>query len=61
MGLEIVLSASSRTIFVSLRAGSLGFFQIDNGIRLMLAPRSAKARQLSNPVKSQGIRKRPGS
>nr|GFC44439.1 hypothetical protein [Tanacetum cinerariifolium] len=27
----------------------------------MLAPRSARARQLSNPVKSQGIRKRPGS
>nr|GFB74708.1 hypothetical protein [Tanacetum cinerariifolium] len=30
------------------------------GIRLMLAPRSARARQLSNPVKSQGIRKRLG-
>nr|GFC07627.1 hypothetical protein [Tanacetum cinerariifolium] len=27
----------------------------------MLAPRSARARQLSNPVKSQGIRKRPES
>nr|GEZ44802.1 hypothetical protein [Tanacetum cinerariifolium] len=31
--------------------------EIDEGIRLMLAPRSARARQLSNPVKSQGIRK----
>nr|GEU58796.1 hypothetical protein [Tanacetum cinerariifolium] len=26
----------------------------------MLAPRSARVKQLSNPVKSQGIRKRPG-
>nr|GEZ96933.1 hypothetical protein [Tanacetum cinerariifolium] len=41
--------------------GSLSFFQIDKGIKLMLAPKSARARQLSNPVKSQGIRKRPGS
>nr|GFC05982.1 hypothetical protein [Tanacetum cinerariifolium] len=57
----MVRSASSKTIFVSLRVGSLSFFQIEKGIRLMLAPRSARARQLSNPVKSQGIRKRPRS
>nr|GFB01132.1 hypothetical protein [Tanacetum cinerariifolium] len=40
---------------------SSGVKTIDNGIRLMLAPRSDRVRQLSNPVKSQGIRKRPGS
>nr|GFB55988.1 hypothetical protein [Tanacetum cinerariifolium] len=58
---EIVLSASSKTIFVSLTVGSLSFFQIDNGIRLMLAPKSARAKQLSNSEKSQGIRNLPGS
>nr|GFC51045.1 reverse transcriptase domain-containing protein [Tanacetum cinerariifolium] len=41
--------------------GSLSFFQIDNGIRLMLAPKSARAKQVSNSKKSQRIRNRPGS
>nr|GEW30397.1 hypothetical protein [Tanacetum cinerariifolium] len=32
-----------------------------NGIRLILAPKSARAKQLSNSEKSQGIRNSPGS
>nr|GEW61073.1 reverse transcriptase domain-containing protein [Tanacetum cinerariifolium] len=54
-----LLSAESEdTIF---DPGSLSFFQIDNDIRLMLAPKSARAKQLSNSEKSQGIKNRPGS
>nr|GFC76575.1 hypothetical protein [Tanacetum cinerariifolium] len=50
----MVRSANSKTIFVTFKVGSLSFFQIDNGIRLMLAPRSARAKQLSNSEKSHG-------
>nr|GFA32852.1 hypothetical protein [Tanacetum cinerariifolium] len=34
---------------------------MDKGIRLILAPRSARAKQLSNFKKSHGMRNRPGS
>nr|GEV85354.1 retrovirus-related Pol polyprotein from transposon TNT 1-94 [Tanacetum cinerariifolium] len=54
-GFEIVLSASSKTIFVSFKVGSLSFFQIDNGIKLMLAPKSARAKQLSNSHDEQSL------
>nr|GFB92147.1 reverse transcriptase domain-containing protein [Tanacetum cinerariifolium] len=39
----------------------VSFFQIDKGMRLMLAPKSAKAWQTSIPGKSQGMRNLPGS
>nr|GFA18101.1 reverse transcriptase domain-containing protein [Tanacetum cinerariifolium] len=45
VGDHVLLFNSRLKIFSS----SLSFFQIDKGIKLMLAPRSARARQLSNP------------
>ncbi|GJY24283.1 hypothetical protein Tco_0397941 [Tanacetum coccineum] len=47
VGLEIVRSANSNTIFVSVRPESLSFFQMDKGMRLILAPKSARANSVS--------------
>ncbi|GKB95253.1 hypothetical protein Tco_0981390 [Tanacetum coccineum] len=44
VGVEIVRSASSSIIRVLVKAGRLSSFQMERGIRLMLAPRSAKAK-----------------
>ncbi|GJZ05829.1 hypothetical protein Tco_0539622 [Tanacetum coccineum] len=44
VGVEIIQSASSRIIQVLVKAGRLSSFQMERGIRLMLAPRSAKAK-----------------
>ncbi|GJT10589.1 hypothetical protein Tco_0857631 [Tanacetum coccineum] len=46
---------------VGVRSGSESFSQTENGIRLMLAPRSANAKHSSIPGNSQGIRNLPGS
>ncbi|GJT23160.1 hypothetical protein Tco_0893097 [Tanacetum coccineum] len=54
---EIDRSASSSVMQVGVRSGSESFSQTENGIRLMLAPRSANAKHSSIPGNSQGIRK----
>ncbi|GKC36214.1 hypothetical protein Tco_1048598, partial [Tanacetum coccineum] len=61
IGLEIDRSASSSVMQVGVRSGSESFSQTENGIRLMLAPRSANAKHSSIPGNSQGIRNLPGS
>nr|GFC94328.1 hypothetical protein [Tanacetum cinerariifolium] len=60
LGQAIDLSSSSRVIRVGVSSGSESFFQIDKGMRLMLAPKSARAWHTSIPRKSQGIRNLPG-
>nr|GEV46633.1 hypothetical protein [Tanacetum cinerariifolium] len=61
LGRVIDLSVSSRVIRVGVSSGSESFFQIDKGMGLMLAPKSARAWQPSIPGKSQGMRNLPGS
>ncbi|GJU65446.1 hypothetical protein Tco_1247281 [Tanacetum coccineum] len=53
IGLEIDRSASSSVMQVGVRSGSESFSQTENGIRLMLAPRSANAKHSSIPGNSQ--------
>ncbi|GJR96686.1 hypothetical protein Tco_0268860 [Tanacetum coccineum] len=52
--------SSSSVMQVGGRSGSESFSQTENGIRLMLAPRSANAKH-SSSGNSQGIRNLPGS
>ncbi|GKD06375.1 hypothetical protein Tco_1181349 [Tanacetum coccineum] len=54
------LSANLTLILVGLRVSRDSFAYKEYGIRLMLAPRSAKALQ-ENVLKLHGIRKLPGS
>ncbi|GJZ76480.1 hypothetical protein Tco_0641152 [Tanacetum coccineum] len=54
VGVEIVRSASSSIIRVLVKAGRLSSFQMERGIRLMLAPRSAKAKHSFISGKSHG-------
>ncbi|GJV41543.1 hypothetical protein Tco_1419983 [Tanacetum coccineum] len=49
------------TIWIKIRKRKLFHAQTENGIRLMLAPRSANAKHSSIPGNSQGIRNLPGS
>nr|GEZ12622.1 hypothetical protein [Tanacetum cinerariifolium] len=60
-GREIKRSASSRVIQVGDSSRRESLFQTDNGMRFMLAPRSAKAKHSSIPEKSHGMRNLPGS
>ncbi|GJQ98871.1 reverse transcriptase domain-containing protein [Tanacetum coccineum] len=53
--------ASSSVMQVGVSLGRDRSFQTEYGIRLMLAPRSAKALHVLNPENSHGIRNRPGS
>nr|GFB45811.1 hypothetical protein [Tanacetum cinerariifolium] len=61
ISLEIDRSASSRVIKVGVSLGRESLFQTDNGIRFMLAPRSARAKHSSIPGKSHEIRNLSGS
>nr|GEZ80687.1 hypothetical protein [Tanacetum cinerariifolium] len=54
-------SASSRIICVGVSSGKESFLQIERGIKLMLALRSARAKHSSNSGKSHGMRNLPGS
>ncbi|GJW06923.1 hypothetical protein Tco_1569346 [Tanacetum coccineum] len=54
-------SASSRIIYVGVSSGSESFFHMERGIKLMLAPRSTKAKHSSNSRKSHRMRNLPGS
>nr|GFA89106.1 reverse transcriptase domain-containing protein [Tanacetum cinerariifolium] len=60
-GREIERSAISRVIHVGDSSGRESLFHTDNGIRFMLAPRSAKAKHSSILGKSHGIRNLSGS
>ncbi|GJW35889.1 hypothetical protein Tco_0058809 [Tanacetum coccineum] len=60
IGSEIDRSANSSVMQVGVSSGRERFFQTEYGIRLMLAPRSAKALHVLIPENSQGIRKWPG-
>nr|GEX83723.1 hypothetical protein [Tanacetum cinerariifolium] len=57
---EIDQSASSRVIKVGVSSGSEILFHTDNGMRFMLAPRSARAKHSSILGKSQGMRNLSG-
>nr|GFC32122.1 hypothetical protein [Tanacetum cinerariifolium] len=61
VGLVIDQSASSRIICVEVSSGKESFFKIERGIKLILAPRSARAKHASNSRKSHGMRNLPGS
>ncbi|GJT85967.1 hypothetical protein Tco_1067684 [Tanacetum coccineum] len=61
IGWVIEWFASSRVIQVGVSSGRESFFHMDNGLRFMLAPRSAKAKHLSIQGKSHGMRNLPGS
>ncbi|GJY23374.1 hypothetical protein Tco_0397032 [Tanacetum coccineum] len=61
IGSEIDRSANSSVMQVGVSSGRERFFQTEYGIRLMLAPRSAKALHVLIPENSQGMRNRPGS
>nr|GEZ93289.1 putative ribonuclease H-like domain-containing protein [Tanacetum cinerariifolium] len=52
-GRDIERLASSRVIHVGVKSGRESLFHKDKGIRLMLAPRSAKAKHYAFPGKSQ--------
>ncbi|GJV92258.1 hypothetical protein Tco_1540071 [Tanacetum coccineum] len=60
-GSVIERSASSSVMQVGVSSGRERSFQTEYGIRLMLAPRSAKALHVLIPENSHGIRNRPGS
>nr|GFB02833.1 hypothetical protein [Tanacetum cinerariifolium] len=60
-GREIERSASSRVIHVGDKSRRESLFHTDNGVRLMLAPGSAKAKHSAFPGKSHGIKNLPGS
>ncbi|GJX49347.1 hypothetical protein Tco_0276192 [Tanacetum coccineum] len=61
IGSVIEWSASSSVMQVGVSSGRERSFQMEYGIRLMLAPRSAKALHVLIPENSHGIRNRPGS
>nr|GFB82583.1 hypothetical protein [Tanacetum cinerariifolium] len=48
MGVQIARLASSSVIWVGISSGKPNFFQTDSGIKLMLAPKSARALHLSS-------------
>nr|GFB83598.1 hypothetical protein [Tanacetum cinerariifolium] len=54
-------STSSRIICVKVSSGKESFLQIERGIKLMLAPKSAMAKHSSNSRKSHGMRNLLGS
>ncbi|GJX38746.1 hypothetical protein Tco_0252049 [Tanacetum coccineum] len=58
---EVDRSANSSIILVLVSPWRLSFSKTESGIRLMLAPRSARAKHSSNSGKSHGIRNLPGS
>nr|GEZ15182.1 hypothetical protein [Tanacetum cinerariifolium] len=60
-GRVIDRSASSRIIYVEVSSGKEIFLQIERGIKLMLAPRSARAKNSSNCGKLHRMRNLPGS
>ncbi|GJY05334.1 hypothetical protein Tco_0371274 [Tanacetum coccineum] len=60
IGLEIDRSASSSVMQVGVRSGSESFSQTENGIRLMLAPRSANAKNSSSLEIQKEFRNLPG-
>ncbi|KAJ0912457.1 hypothetical protein HanRHA438_Chr06g0274551 [Helianthus annuus] len=60
-GYLIDLSASCMLIFVGLVLPSPSRSNIDAGMRLMLAPRSACALRIGDPLMEQGMVKLPGS
>nr|GEZ94817.1 hypothetical protein [Tanacetum cinerariifolium] len=60
-GLDTERSASSRVMQVGVSSGSASSFYTENGMRFMLAPRSASARHSSIPGNSQGMRNLSGS
>nr|GEX79455.1 hypothetical protein [Tanacetum cinerariifolium] len=60
-GREIERSVSSRVIHVGYKSGRESLFYTGNGIRLMLAPRSARAKHSAILGKSHGIRNLSGS
>nr|GEZ28352.1 reverse transcriptase domain-containing protein [Tanacetum cinerariifolium] len=55
------IKASSRVIHVCVKSERESLFQTKNGIRLMLAPRSASAKHSAIPGKSHEIKNLPGS
>nr|GFB41619.1 reverse transcriptase domain-containing protein [Tanacetum cinerariifolium] len=57
---QIARLASSRVIRVEISSGKPNFFQTESGIKLMLAPKSARALHLSS-LKPHGIRNFPRS
>nr|GFD06691.1 hypothetical protein [Tanacetum cinerariifolium] len=59
-GVQIARLASSRIIRVEISSGRPSYFQTDSGIKLMLAPKSARAFYLSS-LKPHGMRNFPGS
>nr|GEW07423.1 hypothetical protein [Tanacetum cinerariifolium] len=59
-GVQIARLASFRVIRVGIKSGKPNFFQIDSGIKLIPAPRSAKALHL-NSLNPHGMRNFPGS
>nr|GFC07964.1 hypothetical protein [Tanacetum cinerariifolium] len=61
IGLETKRSASSRVMQVEVSFGSESASHTKNGMRFMLAPRSAKAKHSFIPGNSQGMRNLSGS
>ncbi|GJX59512.1 hypothetical protein Tco_0290902 [Tanacetum coccineum] len=59
-GVQIARLASSRVMRVEISSGKPNFFHTESGIKLMLAPRSARALHLSS-LKPHGMRNFPGS
>nr|GFD00933.1 hypothetical protein [Tanacetum cinerariifolium] len=59
-GGQIARLASSRVIRVKISSRKPNFFQIESGIKLMLAPKSARALHLSS-LKPHGMRNFPES
>nr|GEZ40707.1 hypothetical protein [Tanacetum cinerariifolium] len=60
-GQVVERSASLRIICVGVSSVKESVLQIERGIKLMLIPRSARAKQTSNSGKSHGMRNLPGS
>ncbi|GJS43910.1 hypothetical protein Tco_0568953 [Tanacetum coccineum] len=54
VGVEVDRSANSSIILVLVSLWRLSFSKMESGIRLMLAPRSARAKHSSNSGKSHG-------
>nr|GEZ33789.1 hypothetical protein [Tanacetum cinerariifolium] len=59
-GVQIARLASLRVIRVEISSGKPNFFQTKSGIKLMIAPRSARALHLSS-LNLHGMRNFPGS
>nr|GFA54943.1 hypothetical protein [Tanacetum cinerariifolium] len=60
VGVQIARLASSRVMRVKISSGKPSFFQTESGIKLMLAPKSARALHLSS-LKPHGMRNFPWS